>query len=145
MQSASAHGRCQLRDVLCARLDPGWFLCPCPSWLFTAWVAMPWCSTEGSALEALCEEQLCVPCSLLAVCSLFGPGYLLGFRGACAQLSKRMPVPSRVCSKHLGASSKKQPQPCCSCCQLSWAGRAKSLRAKGAGKNRCVINESIGN
>lgn len=51
----------------------------------------------------------------LAACWMFAGSLawlFIGFRGACAQLSKRMLVPSRVCSKHLRASLNKQPQPC---------------------------------
>lgn len=122
------------------------FLCLWLSWLFTAWVSMPLCFTECDALEVLFKSSsVC-----LAACWMFAGSLawlFIGFHGACAQLSKRMLVPWRLCTKHLRASLNKQPQPCSSSCQLSWAapgeGKAKSFPGKESGKNSCLINKSI--
>lgn len=89
-----------------------------------------------------------MPCSLLMFAGSLAWLYI-GFCGACAQLSKRRLVPWRVCTKHLRASLNKQPQPCSSSCQLSWAaprqGKAKSLPAEQSGKNSCLIHKSVDN
>lgn len=87
----------------------------------------------------------------LAACWVFAGSLawlFIGFCGVCAQLNKRMLVPSRVCTKHLRGSLNEQPQPCSASCQLPWAapgeGKAKSLPAKESGEN-CLINNLIGN
>lgn len=154
-----AGGRCQLKDVLscpgslCQQkwpsLDPGRGSCAS---------GPPGCSQAGCHCHCVplnaTPWRYCLRSSsvCLAACWMFAGSLawlFIGFCGACAQLSKRMLVPSRVCTKHLGASLNKQPQPCSARCQLSWAapgeGRAKSLPAKESGKNSCLINKSIGN
>lgn len=88
----------------------------------------------------------------LAACWVFAGSLawlFIGFCGVCAQLNKRMLIPSRVCTKHLRGSLNEQPQPCSASCQLPWAapgeGKAKSLPAKESGENSCLINDLIGN
>lgn len=140
---ASRTGRaCTLGEVLCR-----W-----PSWLFTNWASMPSCRCHCVSLNAA-PSRYCLRSGAvcLAACGMFAGSLawlFIAFRGACAQLSKRELVPSRVCTKQLGGSLNKHAQPCSVCCQLCWAapGEGKqSLPAKESGKNSCLINKSIGN
>lgn len=121
----SAEGCAGLRvPAALARLDPGWGSCAS---------APPGSSQAGCRCHCapLNAGPLghCVRSSsaCLAACRLFAATsavVIYWFSWGLCSAEQTDLVPSRVCSKHLGASSKKQPQPC-----SAWAapgqGRAK--------------------